>query len=206
MTAPLDARGEYSRVTALAVVRLNVQRALSFELDPDGLSLIYREHAEALLVYFARRSYDAQQAMDLVGETFARAHARRRRFRGTSQAEAVAWVWAIGRNALSDALRRGRVERRALARLCVDPPVLAEDEIARVEELAGLADLRVALAAALERLVREQREALRLRVVLELDYPAVAARLGVSQATARARVSRALRTLALSLDAAEGRP
>ncbi|MGO9789166.1 MAG: RNA polymerase sigma factor [Solirubrobacteraceae bacterium] len=42
---------------------------------------------------------------------------------------------------------------------------------------------------------------LRLRVVLELDYPAVAARLGVSQQVARARVSRALRSLSLVLDA-----
>jgi len=179
---------------------------MSFELDPDGLALLYREHAEALLVYFTRRSYDAQLAVDLVGETFARAHARRRRFRGESEGEAAAWLWAIARNALSDGLRRGRVERRALARRGVEPPRLAEDEIARVEELAGLADLRAALADALERLVPGQREALRLRVVLELDYPAVAARLGVSQATARARVSRALRTLAVSLEAAEGLP
>jgi RNA polymerase sigma factor (sigma-70 family) len=179
---------------------------LSFDLDPDGLALIYRKHADALLVYFARRSYDAQLAIDLVGETFARAHGRRRGFRGGSEAEAVAWVWAIARNTLSDGLRRGRAERRALARLGVEPPRLAEDEIARIRELAGLADLRAALTDALGRLVPDQREALRLRVVLELDYATVAARLGVSQATARARVSRALRTMAFSLDAAEGRP
>ena len=41
---------------------------------------------------------------------------------------------------------------------------------------------------------------MRLRVVEELDYPVVAARLGVTEATARARVSRGLRLLAVALD------
>ena len=95
---------------------------MSFELDPDSLSALYREHAEAMLVYFARRSYDPQLALDLVGETFARAHARRRRFRGASEVEAGAWLWAIAHNVLSDALRRGRAERRALQRLGVVTP------------------------------------------------------------------------------------
>jgi len=177
---------------------------MSFELDPDSLSALYREHAEAMLVYFARRSYDPQLALDLVAETFARAHARRRRFRGASEVEAGAWLWAIAHNVLSDALRRGRAERRALQRLGVVTPRLADDELDRIAELAGLADLRAAVADALATLVPEQREALRLRVVLELDYQTVGARLGVSPATARARVSRALRSLSAALDATEG--
>jgi RNA polymerase sigma-70 factor (ECF subfamily) len=56
----------------------------------------------------------------------------------------------------------------------------------------------------LETLAPDQREALRLRVVLELDYASVAERLGISQQAARARVSRGLRALASSLDAVEG--
>jgi RNA polymerase sigma factor (sigma-70 family) len=77
---------------------------------------------------------------------------------------------------------------------------------AEVERRAGLHDLRLMVLAALETLVPEQREALRLRVVLELDYAAVAERLGISQQAARARVSRGLRALAGSLDVAEGVP
>ncbi len=179
---------------------------MSFTLDARALEDLYRTHAESLLVYFTRRCYDAQLAIDLVGETFVRAHARRGRFRGRTAVEAEGWIWAIARNALSDALRRGRSERKALARLGVQTPQLAEDEIARIEQLAGLDDLRDALAAALDQLGPEQREALRLRVVLELDYPAVASRLGVSQATARARVSRALRTLSTSMELPEPSP
>jgi len=176
---------------------------MSFELDSEALADLYRAHAEAMLVYFVRRSYDAQLGFDLVAETFARAHARSRRFRGATRQEADAWLWAIARNVLKDALRRGRAEQRALARLAVQAPRLAEDEVERVEQLAGVPDLRAALAEALAGLEPEQREALRLRVVLELDYAAVAARLGISQATARARVSRALRSMNAALDAVE---
>jgi len=54
---------------------------------------------------------------------------------------------------------------------------------------------RAALAEALETLPEHEREAVELRVVDELPYPDVAARLGVRPAAARLRVSRALRRL-----------
>lgn len=193
-------------VTTSRPLRLCRRDPMAFEIDTATLEELYRAQARGLLVYFTRRCYDAQLAVDLVGETFARAFARRRRFRGASVVEAEAWLWAIARNALRDALRRGRVEREALRRLGVQTPQLAEDEIARVEQLAGVSDLRTAIAQALDALGPAQREALRLRVVLELDYPAVAERLGVSQQTARARVSRALRALSTTLELAEARP
>ena len=75
----------------------------------------------------------------------------------------------------------------------------AEEQI-RIEELAALGELRSAVQGALAELGPEQREAVRLRVVDELGYPAVAARLGVSEQTARARVSRGLRALAAAVD------
>jgi hypothetical protein len=53
---------------------------------------LYDAHARRLLVFFARRTYDSQLAMDLVAETFARAYEHRDGHRGTSQAEAVARV------------------------------------------------------------------------------------------------------------------
>lgn len=179
---------------------------MAFEIDTAEVEELYRAHARPMLVYFVRRCYDAQLAVDLVGETFARAFARRRRFRGQSLTEAEAWLWAIARNALADALRRGRAEREGLRRLGVQTPQLADDELLRVEQLAGVEELRVAIGEALQTLSADQREALRLRVVLEMDYPAVAARLGVSQATARARVSRGLRALSATLDLAGGHP
>lgn len=61
-------------------------------------------------------------------------------------------MFGIGRNVLHEALRRGRAERRALRRVGVEPPVLAADEQARIEELAELGELRTAVVAALAEL------------------------------------------------------
>jgi len=171
-------------------------------LDADRLAAAYERDARRLLVFFTRRTYDAQVAVDLVGETYARVFELRRRFAADARdADAVAaWVFGIGRNVLNEELRRGAVERRALRRAGVQAPALAGEELARIEELAALGELRAAVAGALAELGAEQREAVRLRVVEELDYAAVARRLGISEQAARARVSRGLRSLAAALD------
>ena len=63
------------------------------------------------------------------------------------------------------------------------------------------------LAPVLRRAVRalpsEQRKALELRVVQQLEYEEVAGALGCTQNAARLRVSRALRALGLKLRGAE---
>jgi RNA polymerase sigma-70 factor, ECF subfamily len=171
-------------------------------LDADRLAAAYERDGRRLLIFFTRRTYDAQLAVDLVAETYARAFEQRRRFSADpADRDALAgWVFGIGRNVLHEALRRGRAERRALARLGVEPPALEAEEQIRIEELAALGELRSAVQGALAELGPEQREAVRLRVVDELGYPAVAERLGVSEQTARARVSRGLRALAAAVD------
>ena len=63
------------------------------------------------------------------------------------------------------------------------------------------------MAPSLRRAVRalpaEQRRALELRVVQQLDYEEVAGALGCSQNAARLRVSRALRALGVKLRGVE---
>jgi RNA polymerase sigma-70 factor (ECF subfamily) len=171
-------------------------------LDDQHLAAAYRRDARRLLIWLTRRTYDGQLAVDLVGETYARAWESRRRFSGDpDDGEALAaWTFGIARHVLADALRRGRSERAAMQRLHVEPPRLAADEIARLEELAELGSLRATLAGALEDLSPEQRDAVRLRIVDELDYAAIARRLGISEDAVRARVSRGLRTLATAME------
>jgi RNA polymerase sigma-70 factor (ECF subfamily) len=60
-------------------------------------------------------------------------------------------------------------------------------------------NVRGAIEEALLTLGEDQREALRLRVIEELPYDDVARRLACSELTARQRVSRGLRRLALML-------
>jgi RNA polymerase sigma-70 factor (ECF subfamily) len=171
----------------------------------ERLAAAYRRDARPLLMFFARRTYDAQAASDLVAETFAEALAARRSFRGgEDDGELSAWLRGIARHRLSAWFKRGRVERRALARVGVEPASLGSEEIERIEELAELASLRARAAAALEALAPDCRDAVRLRVVDELAYADVAQRLGVSEQTARARVSRGLRRMASELALADG--
>jgi RNA polymerase sigma-70 factor (ECF subfamily) len=172
----------------------------SLALDDVGFSALYRAAAQDLVVFFARRTYDAEVAADLMAETFAKAYLGRRRFRGSTEEEARAWLFGIARRRFAMYVRRGKAERRALRRLGLERPQLVEGEYARIEKLAGLDAMRGTLAEQLTRLAPAQRRALELRIVRELPYPDVAERLGISEQAARARVSRALRALGSALD------
>jgi RNA polymerase sigma-70 factor (ECF subfamily) len=162
----------------------------------DGFGVVYREHSQAVLVFLTRRTFDPEVALDLTAETFAQAFAKRRRFRGNSPEELRGWLYAIASGVLGRYVRRGIAERRALGRLGVEVPAMEPEELLRVVELAGLEQVRASVAVRLRVLPAAQREALQLRVIEQLPYPDVARRLRVSEPTARARVSRALRVLA----------
>src|SRR3954470_15333966 len=85
--------------------------------DADAFAAFYASYATRVLVFFARRVFDAEVALDLTSETFAEALQRRGQFRGRLQEEEQAWLFAIARTQLSRYWRRGRVERAALRRL-----------------------------------------------------------------------------------------
>lgn len=174
--------------------------------QPAAFVAFYEAQARDLLVFFTRRTFDVEVARDLTAETFAQAFEHRRRFRGTTDAEAAGWLYGIARHQLSRYARRGAVSRKAVARLGIEVPGIGEDDLERTVELAGLTQLRQQVAAAFAELPPDQHAALRLRVVDERDYRDVAATLGISEQTARARVSRALRRLADSLDATTTSP
>jgi RNA polymerase sigma-70 factor (ECF subfamily) len=91
------------------------------------------------------------------------------------------------------------VERSALAQLGVPVPGLSDPEIERIEDVAGLGEVAAPLADAMASLPEEQRRAVELRVIDECGYADVAVKLGISEQTARARVSRGLRALAQRL-------
>jgi RNA polymerase sigma factor (sigma-70 family) len=164
-------------------------------LDADAISRLYEAHAGAMLGFLMKRTYDPEAAMDLLAETFAAAFEDRRRFRGSGEQQTLAWLYAIARHRAADFHRRGHVERRALDHLGFQRRALSDDEYERIEQLADLEQIRDELASGLEGLGTEQRDALRLRVLEERPYADVARTLGVSEQTARARVSRALRAL-----------
>jgi len=169
--------------------------------EPEAFADFYEEHSEALLGYMVRRVRDAEVALDLTAESFAEAYIARRRFRGTAEGEAVAWLYKIAQRQVSKYCRRARVERRALGRLGIERPQLDDEWRARIEDMADIEGLRGALRGELARLSPAQREAVELRVIEELTYAELARRLEVSEGAARVRVTRGLSALAEAFEA-----
>ena len=133
--------------------------------------------------------------MELTAETFAQAWRAWARVRTDSREEMRALLFTIARRQLGHYLRRGRTRRAALDRFGMTMPRAHEDDLAAIESAAEIPTTRATLGAALETLSRDQRDAVRMRVVDELPYGELAQRLGVSESTARARVSRGIRAL-----------
>jgi RNA polymerase sigma-70 factor (ECF subfamily) len=163
--------------------------------DADAFTEFYAGYIDRVVVYFTRRVLNAEVAFELAAETFALAFERRTQFRGATAEEEQGWLFAIAHSQLTRYWRRGSVERAALRRLAVDIPSMTDAEIDRVETLAGLRDLAPIVAGALHDLPADQRRAVELRVLDELDYRDIAIALSVSEQVARARVSRGLRAM-----------
>jgi RNA polymerase sigma-70 factor (ECF subfamily) len=163
--------------------------------DPERFTAFYEGTSQRVLVFVARRVLDAELAMEIVAETFARAYVKRAQYKGGTDAEAEAWVIRIAQREVAGYFRRSAVERKAIKRLGIEVPQLSDGDIARVEELADIEIQRERLGEAMDALPAPQRDAVRLRISEELPYPEVASRLAITEQAARARVARGLRTL-----------
>jgi len=167
--------------------------------DSKAFVPFYQAEAEAVLMFLTRRTLDGEVALELTAETFAQAWLGWPRVRTDCYEEMRAWLFTIAGRQLGRYLRRGHAQRVALLRLGMRTPVAHEDDLAAIEAAAGVEAVRSELAAELQLLTADQRDALKLRVIEEMPYEEVAVRLGISEPTARARVSRALRAMQHSL-------
>lgn len=164
--------------------------------EPLDVASLFACHRDGLLIWFTRRTADAEIALDLWAETFACAVAGSRKFRGTTTEHEAAWLYGIARNQLALYYRRGQAEQRALKRLGIDQPAVTDELLAEIEQRADLEELRAALSTATADLSGAVAQAVDLRVVQELPYAEIATRLQINEQAARARVSRGLALLA----------
>jgi RNA polymerase sigma-70 factor (ECF subfamily) len=158
--------------------------------DGEAFAAFYRRHVADVTAYLRRRVSSAELAFDLTAETFAAAAAGLDGFR-PERGSARGWLFGIAANELRQAWRRGKVESRARRRLAMEPIVLDDAALQRVEELAASADVARAFAA----LPAAEREAIEGRVVDERSYADIAGELRCSEAVVRQRVSRGLRRM-----------
>lgn len=162
--------------------------------EPEAFGVFYRRHAGWVLRVAVRRSGSPEHAADLTAETFAAALLACERYRPEVGA-ANNWLFGILLKKLAGFERQGAVERRARQRLELETPRLSA---ARFDRLLADSD-ESDLVALLERLPPDQRQAVRQRVIDERPYAEVAASLGISEASARKRVSRGLAALRVEL-------
>jgi len=164
----------------------------------EAIGCLYRRHHRVVLAFLARRVAEPELAADLMAETFAALLVLVRDEQRPLPPFPVAWLMLTARHLLIDSYRRGEVEDAARRRLAMEPVVLDDGDLERIEEISAETDLRESLAAELP---PEQFEALRARVFDEREYPDIASELRCSPAVVRKRVSRAFHTLRRSMGA-----
>lgn len=169
--------------------------------EPEAFGVFYDRFERQVLAFFWRATRRSDVAADLTAEVFADALASAARYR-PELGTAKAWLFGIARHELSDAWSRGQVEDRARRRLGIEPLLLDDELLARIEELDQHSD-GVALQLLAE-LPDDQRAAIEGRVIGELDYGELAEQLCCSQSVVRQRVSRGLRHMKERLKQSEG--
>jgi RNA polymerase sigma-70 factor (ECF subfamily) len=150
---------------------------------------LYRNYLTLMArLQIGRRLQGKVDAADLVQETFLEAHRHFDRFRGTSEAELVAWLRQILAANLAHLVRRYcgtqrrdiRLERRLAEEMdqssrVLDPGLVAKQS--SPSQRAARREQAVILADALGRLPDDYREVLILRHLEGLTFPEVARRL-----------------------------
>jgi RNA polymerase sigma factor (sigma-70 family) len=174
---------------------MNPSKRRGTENVKTSFEALYDRVAERLLIYLARRVRDPDAAAELWAECWAAAFESWPRCRASGPAEAEAWMFGVARNQLAAYYRTGAIQRRALEKLGWAAPSLGADEREWIDRAVDVEVLSPALDEALAELPQKRRQAVQLRVVEDLPYDAIANRLGCSEQTARAHVSRGLRRL-----------
>jgi len=187
-----------SRLSTLGHVTIGRRRAVetgvnaaSTSLDApaalgarSGFAEVVAEQLDAVYGYLVYLTGDRSAAEDLAAETFEKAFRTWRRF-DPRRSSPRTWLCAIARNVAIDWFRSESRRRKR------------EDTYVREQasETAFGDDLPGPFEDALRELSAAEREAVALRVLLDLDGPSAARVLGISETACSTRLSRALKRL-----------
>ncbi len=178
----------FGHVTDMALRLQDRDLVLAYQAgDDEAFADLVREYRPQLLGHARRKLGSPEAAEDAVQEALMRALRAMPRFNGNYLVGP--WLHRILSNVCSDEgnrLRREneKAERFASSDKALNPPPTTESQLGLDLDDAALMD-------AMNSLSDQYREALMLRFVDELSYEEVAAKAGVSEENARARVSRA---------------
>ncbi|MFA7236144.1 MAG: RNA polymerase sigma factor [Phycisphaeraceae bacterium] len=147
--------------------------ALIHRADEQAFAELVRRHGRYLFGVARTLVRDEHEAEDVVQETFLAA------FRGRYRGESTVRTWLVGIT----------VKQAALVRRKRRPP--PPEVLSRSFDAQAATDAKMDLAAMLEQLSEEHREALVLRELEGCSYEEIAGLLGVPQGTVESRLHRA---------------
>jgi RNA polymerase sigma-70 factor (ECF subfamily) len=172
---------------------------LAARTDPEAFVAFYDRRYNGVAAFFHRRILCPQTTAELTAETFARVWATRSKF-DPDLGTAIGWTMGIASNLYRQWSHKGAISGIMRARLGVQTPALVAEDYEHIDLLVDLGELREALRGALDELSPKLKEAVVLRVAMDLPYEEVAERLGCTVGAARVRVSRALEVLLLKME------
>src|SRR5690349_6267968 len=160
------------------VTRTDAQLLALASKDPLAFREFYDRYATWVRSWFVRQTGSDSAALDLTAETFAQAWHASRRFKDMAGGSGAPWLFGIARNLLRQYHKHNRIETQARERLGLPLAFAESEEYERVDDRIAASSLGPALHTAVSGLPSEQRAALELRVVQQLSYDEVSAKLG----------------------------
>lgn len=178
-------------------------RAVAHDRDPAAFRALFDRYFPRVFVFIQRRVEDAELARELTSDVFLEVWGQAGRFRG--DARVSTWIFGIARFKSLEAVRgQRRFKRSRVVPVGEDVMSRVPESRSAATEMAARHDLR-RVAEAMERLPRDQREALELAVIEGLEPEEIASRQRISRDTVKTRVSRARKSLRRMLGGSDGR-
>jgi len=178
-------------------------RAIARSRDATAHRALFDRYFARVYVFIQRRIDDRELARELTSDVFLEVWEQADRFRG--DAKVSTWIFGIARFKSLEAMRGQRRFKRSRIESGGDELISRVPESRSTATQLGARDELRRIAEAMERLPRDQREALMLVVVEGLEPEEIASRQRISRETVKTRVSRARRALRRILGGSDGR-
>ena len=170
--------------------------AVALRRDREAFVQLFEHFAPRLKAWLMKSGVSSTAAEDFAQDAMLSVWRKADLF-DARKARAATWIFTIARNRRIDALRR---DTRALPMPQID---LAEDDLARPDDLLVMADDAERVREAMSRLNPDQVEVLRLAFFLDSPHSEIAQRLDLPLGTVKSRIRNAMIKLRRILEPSE---
>jgi RNA polymerase sigma factor (sigma-70 family) len=161
--------------------------------DREALAPLMERHQRRLYRLALAYLRNADDALDVVQETFVRAYVNAGRWR--ADREVAAWLTRIAINQSIDRYRRERYRRRFVEPLQDETPMVAPAAHASPERAVGAREIDERIGAAVRALPEKQRAVFLLRHREEMPLEEIGRTLGLNLGTVKSSLHRAITRL-----------